>query len=110
MRALIIFALLLKLSYNLPSSSRKHDESMQVDNMNGQYLLSNSHPNGKWDSSYNKFDDIEYIDVYSPEISTKYGEVYWTMMDPVPLDKDVVDKFSGKIMAVIGYETDQVIP
>ena len=108
MRALIIFALLLKFSYNLPSSSRKHDETMQVDNMNGQYLLSNSHPNGKWDSSYNKFDDIEYIDVYSPEISTKYGEVYWTMMDPVPLDKDVVDKFSGKIMAVIGYETDQV--
>ena len=48
------------------------------------------------------------MDVYSPEISTKYGEVFWTMMDPVPLDKDVIDKFSGKIMAVVGYETDQV--
>ena len=48
------------------------------------------------------------MDVYSPEISTKYGEVFWTMMDPVPLDKDIVDKFSGKIMAVVGYETDQV--
>ena len=30
------------------------------------------------------------------------------MMDPVPLDQDVVDKFKGKIMAVVGYETDQV--
>ena len=48
------------------------------------------------------------MDVYSPVISTKYGEVFWTMMDPVPLDKDIVDKFSGKIMAVVGYETDQV--
>ena len=63
---------------------------------------------GKWDSDYSKFGEVEYMDVYSPEISTKYGEVFWTMMDPVPLDKDVIDKFSGKIMAVVGYETDQV--
>merc|ERR1719348_1730634 len=47
-------------------------------NMNGDYLLSNSHPNGKWDSSYSKYEDVEYMDVYSPEISTKYGEVLWT--------------------------------
>ena len=107
MRASIIFAsLLFNVSFNLPSNSRKH-EVYKMENMNGEYLLSNSHPNGKWDSSYNKFADIEYIDVYSPELSTKYGEVYWTMMDSVPLDKDVVDKFSGKIMAVVGYETDQ---
>ena len=46
---------------------------------------------------------------YSPVISTQYSEVYWTMMDPVPLDQDVVDKFKGKIMAVVGYETDQVM-
>ena len=45
---------------------------------------------------------------YSPVISTQYSEVYWTMMDPVPLDQDVVEKFKGKIMAVVGYETDQV--
>ena len=31
------------------------------------------------------------------------------MMDPVPLDKDIVDQFKGKTMAVVGYETDQVI-
>ena len=30
-------------------------------------------------------------------------------MDPVPLDKDIVDQFKGKTMAVVGYETDQVI-
>ena len=45
---------------------------------------------------------------YSPVISTQYSEVFWTMMDPVPLPQQVVDSFKGKIMAVVGYETDQV--
>ena len=45
---------------------------------------------------------------YSPVISTQYSEVFWTMMDPVPLPQQVVDRFKGKIMAVVGYETDQV--
>ena len=30
------------------------------------------------------------------------------MMDPVPLEKSLVDRFKDKTMAVIGYETDQV--
>ena len=51
---------------------------------------------------------VVFLCSYSPVISTQYSEVYWTMMDPVPLDQDVVDKFKGKIMAVVGYETDQV--
>ena len=88
-------------------SSLRRDDT--VSNMNGEYLLSNSHPNGKWDSNYAKFGEVEYMDVYSPLISSQYSEVYWTMMDPVPLDPAVVDKFKGKIMAVVGYETDQVI-
>ena len=100
--------LILGIPYCITSSLRGSSVS-GISNMNGEYLLSNSHPNGKWDSNYAKFgDDLEYMDVYSPVISSKYSEVYWTMMDPVPLDKAVVDKFKGKIMAVVGYETDQV--
>ena len=38
----------------------------------------------------------------------RYGEVYWTMMDPVPLKKQLVERFKDKTMAVVGYETDQV--
>ena len=30
------------------------------------------------------------------------------MMDPVPLEKNLVDRFKDKTMAVIGYEMDQV--
>ena len=29
-------------------------------------------------------------------------------MDPVPLEKNLVDRFKDKTMAVIGYEMDQV--
>jgi hypothetical protein len=38
----------------------------------------------------------------------RYGEVYWTMMDPVPLDSQLVDRFRGKVMAIVGFEADQV--
>ena len=37
----------------------------------------------------------------------RYGEVFWTMMDPVPLSPDLVSRFKDKTMAVVGYETDQ---
>ena len=53
--------------------------------------------------------DVEYFDVYSPVINSKYSEVYWTMMDPVPLDQEIIDKFKGKTLAIVGYETDQVM-
>ena len=94
--------------------------------MNGLYTISN--PNtattNEFNSDYNSFSDVEYFEVgpmslsftsvhcpqvYSPPISTKYSEVYWTMMDPVALDKDLVARFQGKTMAIVGYETDQVI-
>merc|ERR1712110_9411 len=78
--------------------------------MNGEYLLSNANTDSgtKWDSAYAKFENVEYFDAYSPVINTKYSEVFWTMMDPVPLDQDLIDKFKGKTMAIVGYETDQV--
>ena len=31
------------------------------------------------------------------------------MMDPVPLDQDIIDQFKGKTLAIVGYETDQVM-
>merc|ERR1712012_870445 len=83
----------------------------QIVNMNGDYLISNPDPNtpSSWSSSYSKFEDVEFFDVYSPPISTTYGEVFWTMMDPVPLDPALVARFKGKTMALVGYETDQVM-
>ena len=95
--------------------------------MNGLYTISNpnSDATNEFNSDYNSFSDVEYFEVsstaqgdltppqytqvYSPPISTKYSEVFWTMMDPVPMDKDLVARFQGKTMAIVGYETDQVI-
>ena len=30
-------------------------------------------------------------------------------MDPVPLDPSLVSRFKDKTMAIVGYETDQVV-
>ena len=50
----------------------------------------------------------EYFDVYSPPITSRYGMVYWTMMDPVPLPENIVKRFKNKKIAIVGYEVDQV--
>eukprot|EP00501_MAST-03F_sp_TOSAG23-6_P000551 GSMAST32.ASY1.ANO1.572.1 assembled CDS len=78
--------------------------------MNGNYVISNEASGGNFSSNYsdNYGGTAEYFDAYSPLISTRYGEVYWTMMDPVPLDKALVERFKGKTMAIVGYEQDQV--
>ena len=102
--------IILILGINLIHGSRFEKVQTPITNMNGDYIISNSNPSSatEWSGDYSKYEDVEYFDVYSPPISTKYGEVFWTMMDPVPMDKDLVERFSGKTMAVVGYETDQV--
>lgn len=50
----------------------------------------------------------DYFDVYG-KVQTQYSEVYWTRNDPVPLPKDIVSRFDGKVMAITGYEADQVV-
>merc|ERR1711909_163295 len=82
MRGLLAFVLCICVVYGSPYGKAQ----IPIKNMNGDY---------------SKYEDVEYFDVYSPPISTRYGEVFWTMMDPVPLDKKLVEKFAGKAMAVV---------
>jgi len=35
-------------------------------------------------------------------------QVWWTMMDPVPLPDDIVKRFDNGMLPIIGYEVDQV--
>ena len=49
------------------------------------------------------------MDLYSAPITTRYADVYWTMLPTIPLPKDVVSRFNNKVMAITGYEMDQVI-
>ena len=39
----------------------------------------------------------------------RYGDVFWTMMDPIPIDPKLVSRYANKTMAVVGYETNQVL-
>jgi hypothetical protein len=74
-----------------------------AENMNhGTYQVANS------DIYKTSFESREYFDVYSPPIKTRYSEVYWRMQEAVPLSKDIQERFADKIMAVTGYEVDQV--
>ena len=81
-------------------------------NMNGDiYGISNPDQNSKTQFS-TVYSDInsksEYFDVYSPPISTRYGDVYWTMMDSVNLPENITKRFDNNVMAIVGYEQDQV--
>ena len=70
--------LLLAISLANPGASSPLGPSKSVTNMNGEYLLSNANPSasGEWNSDYGKFENVEYFDVYSPPISTKYKEMF----------------------------------
>lgn len=78
-------------------------------NMNGRYSVASG---ARQDVPFN--DDYaskghEYFDVWAPEIATHYAEVFWTDQGNQPLPQHVVDRFKGKVMAITGYEMDQVM-
>ena len=68
---MLCWALLVHTIYAFP----KQLKNSPVENMNGEYLISN--PNsaeGKsFSTLYSTYPDVEYFDVYSPPISTKYA-------------------------------------
>lgn len=73
-----------------------------AENMNrGEYKIANSVTH---ETTYSE----KYFDVYSPPIKTLYSQVYWRMQDAVPLPVDIQERFQNKVMAVRGYEVDQV--
>ena len=61
-----------------------------------------------WNDDY-KAKGYEYFDVWAPEMATHYGEVFWTDQGVTSLPDDIVKRFDGKVMAIMGYEQDQVI-
>eukprot|EP00040_Diaphanoeca_grandis_P037212 m.241412 g.241412 ORF g.241412 m.241412 type:complete len:883 (+) comp33774_c0_seq2:100-2748(+) len=84
-----------------------------ADNMNGEYILSLT-PNGqgakeKFPTNYKDYPyGVEYFDVYSPPITSLYSQVFWTGLPAVDLPADIVQRYAGRGMAVVGFEIDQV--
>lgn len=50
---------------------------------------------------------VEHFDVYG-EVQTRYSQVYWTRNAPIDLPPALVKRFAGKVIAITGYEVDQV--
>jgi hypothetical protein len=51
----------------------------------------------------------DYFEVYSLPIQTLYSQVHWKAHGDIPLPDDIVQRFAnGKVMAITGYEVDQV--
>ena len=64
--------------------------------MNGKYIVAsggNQHVN--FNDDYQS-KGHEYFDVYSPEIATHYGEVFWTDQGNNSLPKEIVERFKGE--------------
>ena len=67
-------------------------------NMNGDiYGISNPNPfsSKKFSPVYSKINpDCEYFEVFSPPITSRYADVYWTMMPSVELPKQIINRFT----------------
>lgn len=84
-------------------------------NMNGEYVISPTtgpkQPgtfNTKWSEYKNEQGGVEFFDVYMGPITHLYGQVWWKALPENPLPAELVQRFEGKGMAVVGYEVDQV--
>jgi hypothetical protein len=77
-------------------------------NMNGEYMVMQGEKMVAMPPFSAQDPKNEHFDVYSPEIKTLYGQVFWTMMEGTPLPPEIVSRFRNKTMAVVGYECNQV--
>ena len=94
-------------------SDGAHERRSSMENMNGDYILSQT-PKGKdtqrrFPTHYRDYPGgVISFDVYSPLVKTLYSQVWWKPLEPVSLPDDIVKRFDGKGMAVVGFELDQV--
>jgi len=82
-----------------------------ADNMNGDYVMSST-PGGRGGLFPKRYADYpggaEHYDTYSPPMSTLYSQVWWKPLAPTQMPAEMIQKYKGKGMAIIGWEIDQV--
>jgi hypothetical protein len=78
-------------------------------NMNGDYVVATTSKQAvEYNSDYASKGQ-EYFDVWAPEIASQYAEVFWTSQGTLQLPDAIVKRFAGKVIAITGYEQDQVM-
>ena len=78
-------------------------------NMNGEYVVASGSRQGVDFNDDYASKGMEYFDVWAPEIATQYAQVFWTSQGILKLPDDIVQRFAGKVIAITGYEQDQVM-
>ena len=83
----------------------------QADNMNGPAVFSPT-PGGKpglFPKQYKDFPGgVEHYDALTSPITTYYSQVWWHPLEPTALPDEMVKKYAGKQVAIVGWEIDQV--
>jgi hypothetical protein len=96
----------------ISAASSSYFVPTQQENMNGEPVLATT-PGGTPGLFPKQYKDyprgVESYDVYSPPMTTYYSQVWWKPLAPVPLPEEMVKKYAGKDLAIVGWEIDQVI-
>ena len=104
--------LMLPLPYVVAFSPPTHAHPpTTAPNMNGAYELSKT-PGAPSGASFpTNFKDypggVESFDVYHGPITTQYSQVWWASTSN-PLPDDIMQRFAGSAIAIVGLEMDQV--
>jgi len=110
MASLVIFAAIAKPAAPNVNTVPNFAPSKQ-DNMNGEYVFSAT-PGGKpgfFPKHYRDYPGgVEAYDVYSPPMTTLYSQVWWKPLAPTVMPDEMVAKYNGTAMAIVGWEIDQV--
>eukprot|EP00322_Chrysochromulina_rotalis_P000677 CAMPEP_0115847920 /NCGR_PEP_ID=MMETSP0287-20121206/10641_1 /TAXON_ID=412157 /ORGANISM="Chrysochromulina rotalis, Strain UIO044" /LENGTH=898 /DNA_ID=CAMNT_0003301789 /DNA_START=6 /DNA_END=2702 /DNA_ORIENTATION=+ len=80
-----------------------------VQNLNGRYSVASVDQVGVPFNDDFASKGHEFFDVWAPEIATTYGQSFWTDQHDQPLPKHILERFKGKVIAITGYEQDQVL-
>ena len=95
-------------------------------NMNGEYFVQNGNstdsqrqptlPAGSFSTNFSTYPElgfkgnaVKFVEAYSEQIETTYSQVWWTMGPIYKFPKPFVEEYSSKVMAIVGYEFDQVM-
>ena len=89
----------------VPAREAARTTEHRIPNMNGEYVVANS---DAFPTNYMSYPGgVESFDAYHGPITSTYSQVWWTSStDPLP--REIIERFDGKVMAIVGVEMDQV--
>ena len=80
-------------------------------NMNGDYVFSAT-PGAKpglFPKAYKDYPGgVEMYEATTSPMTTLYSQVWWSPLAPTKLPAEMVAKYAGKAVAIVGWEIDQV--